>query len=1624
MRCFTNTNTIAAFALVLFLGLTVKAQSQRAHPLVFQSGILPEQEVQRLAATMQAPGAWSSYTIGDQVYGILQFDAPQSATKQIEWAKQGIHLLEYLPQNAYLARMPQRIDPGALEVRAAIPLLPSFKLARPLLEELGANLEGQLALRLLPLPDVAPEELAQALAAAGVKIDSADTFSIFLTLRASEVNDLAAHPAIYFLELAPPQPEPEGERANARMWANWANQAISGNYDGTGVWIGIADDGTVNHIDVAGRVTSMTTVNWGAHGDMTVGIAIGAGNINPRARGLAPGAHLQLSLISGYPHIQNAVAYLDSFGTIVTNTSYGEGCGGYYSSSTYFIDHQVYSNGLLMHVFSAGNSSSSGCSSIYGHLIGPDGRRYGNITGGQKAGKNVIAVGNLTFGDVLSLSSSRGPTADGRIKPDICANGQGSLTTDANNRYRLGSGTSAAAPAVAGIYAVLVQAYRGLHNGQNPPSALLKGALLNTADDLGRPGPDYEYGWGRVNGRRALRLIEQQHYQSGSSSQGLMNSHPIFVPAGTKELRVMLYWNDPAASPVAAQALVNDLDLSLQGPNNAIYLPYRLSTVADIDSLTKPAYAGIDRVNNMEQVVLKNPAAGVYNARAFGHLVPQGPQDYYLVYSFVQDELEIAYPRGGERLTPGQNIDIFWDAVGNQGSFSLQYSANGGQSWNTIASNVAGHLRHYSWTVPNLSAPQARVRISRGGSSTAGDDFVVLGAPDFHLTSAGSNTMRVFWAPVAGASSYQVYAMGSKFMEPIASTTATGIDLPAPPPGGNWYSVSALTADGKEGPRALAKHYEHFPCESELALHLQFDENPGQVSWKIFNQAGAQLASGGPYSDALANQLLVIPLCLPQGCHIFSIFDSGNNGLCCSAGQGYYRLYNGQGQLLTSGSSFGASSSANFCLQGGPPPLQASISASPSTSCHNSANGWAIVFPSGGSGSYSFAWSNGATTQQITGLTAGNYQVTVSDGNASLTVATLIQQPDSMVVGIAVQDASCGDTASGTASAVVSNGAAPFAYQWSNGATAPTIANLPPGQYQLTVTDIWGCTQTAAAQVQAGSTPSVSLTAFPPSCAAAPNGAIFSAVTGGTGSYTYLWSNGSTTASLTGIAGGFYSLTVTDGNGCAQSASTTLAGPPALLAQATIGMDGQSASITVEGGVPPYQYLWPDGTTASQAADLEPGTYSVTVTDNNNCVAIADFTIEPPGPGLCLSQGGNASFNWIQQVQLGAILNPSGNNGGYADFTEQDSLQLTVEAGQAFNLGLWPGFQSNPFMVNWRAWIDLDEDGQFDGVGEQLLPSTASSGALSFTLVVPASTTPGPKRLRIAMAFGIAPQPCEDFVYGEVEDYTIIVGAPTNIEYCESAGMNTSFEWIQHVSIGSMSNTSGNDGGYGDYSYLMVPAEPGASLPFSLQPGYNGGVFPESWSIWIDYNQDGQFDAPEELVFSQLPIAGAVTGQLSLPAEVGPGQYRLRIVMRWSTAFSACGIYGWGETEDYTLQIMAPGNQLAQRAGLPPLATTPAARSARLDEAMSGQGEAVGPPVLFPNPSRETFTVRYHLAAPGEVVFQLLDAQGRPWESRRVEAAAGWSIEQFEDLRLPPGSYFLKITGREEGWVLPLQVVR
>jgi PKD repeat protein len=271
----------------------------------------------------------------------------------------------------------------------------------------------------------------------------------------------------------------------------------------------------------------------------------------------------------------------------------------------------------------------------------------------------------------------------------------------------------------------------------------------------------------------------------------------------------MLYWADPEAAANAAKALVNDLDITVTGPGGTVYRPWKLNPTPNATILDTPAGTGRDSLNNAEQVAIFNPTAGNYTVTIKGFEVPQGPQTYYLLWEYLDDQVQITYPVGGDALTPGSNVWIRWDAYGNTDPFTLRYSNNGGASFSTIAS-PANSDRMYNWTVPNVTSGKVKLLLIRGSNRDTTDyDFTIAPQPgSLTVTRVCPDSVTLSWTKVNNpALAYDVYVLGQKYME-IKTTTAANVGSAKVPISNplaeNWFSIRARDNDGLLGQRINA----------------------------------------------------------------------------------------------------------------------------------------------------------------------------------------------------------------------------------------------------------------------------------------------------------------------------------------------------------------------------------------------------------------------------------------------------------------------------------------------------------------------------------------------------------------------------------------------------------------------------------------------------------------------------------------------------------------------------------------------------------------------------------------------------------------------------------------------------
>ena len=335
-------------------------------------------------------------------------------------------------------------------------------------------------------------------------------------------------------------------------------------------------------------------------------------------------------------------------------------------------------------------------------------------------------------------------------------------------------------------------------------------------------------------------------------------------------------------------------------------------------------------------------------------------------------------------------------------------------------------------------------------------------------------------------------------------------------------------------------------------------------------------------------------------------------------------------------------------------PNQLSVVSSQSSaiSCYGGTNGSASSTVSGGTSPYTYSWSSGGTYSTVSNLSAGTYSLTVQDNcGASATASVAITQPAILSTAIVINtDISCNGASNGFIFANPYGGTPGYTYSWVGGGTYNAQTGLSAGTYTVVVTDANGCSVTASQTLTQPLVLSISAnTITNVSCNNGISGSAGSVVTGGTKPYTYLWTGGGTTASVSNLSAGTYTVTVHDSCGASATASTVITQPNSLnlsilppLNVACYNENNGSASPNISGGTSPYTYLWSNGETVKNAYGLSAGTYTLTITDSCGNSATASTIITQPN-ALTISGDSindNGSCNGSAWVSVGGGTNP------------------------------------------------------------------------------------------------------------------------------------------------------------------------------------------------------------------------------------------------------------------------------------------------------------------------------------------------------------------------------------------------
>jgi hypothetical protein len=765
----------------------------------------------------------------DTAYTLLQFTSIPSIEEQQKLKRQGVTLLSYLSNNTYYAAIESDFYSKrnvSDNIRTIIAIDPKYKLDPMLANNTIPDYaleENDIKVVISYFKGIDSKIISQDLTnlfVRGIKI-VAPFNQIYLQVSKVKLEEIAKRYWVQNIELIPAPVESDNKPGVTSHKANILGTNIAGlgyGLTGQGVKIGVWDGNLENHKDFTGRVVVKEYESNSSHGSHVAGTIGGAGLLDPKAKGMAPEVQMygwNFNIQSnGLSVASERLKSIAEDGIEITSNSYGtnltSGFSTYrYNGSDYGDDFVTAMNPYLLNIYSNGNAQT-----IY----------PGGFNTSTKNSKNSLHVAANNPNDQISGYSSFGPTVDGRLVPQIAAVGSNVYSLDYSNSYQIKSGTSMATPGVTGIVALLYERYKNIY-GEKPLASLMKALVANTAKDVGNPGPDYKYGFGNINGLRAVKALDEKKFYTASVTNGESYEKRIMVPAGLHSLKVMLAYSDFPGTPGAGSIQVNDLDIKIIKDGTTI-LPWILNPITPAANATR----GIDRMNNIEQITIDNPTAGTYKIIVTGTRVPFNSQEFSVVYDFVAPELVLTYPIGGEKFNPDTTEYIRWDYEGESKTFTIEYSLDGGINYLILAKDVPSEARNFEWRVPTGIVANAKIRISAGTKVDASKEVFTIITEPKNLVIApsicGTSTYKMDWDPIKGAK-YEVLKMNGYRFDVVATVKdPTYVFDNLTVSEDNWFSVRTVdNATGIVSERARAVKAEPVFQPVLNALNLPFLEN-------------------------------------------------------------------------------------------------------------------------------------------------------------------------------------------------------------------------------------------------------------------------------------------------------------------------------------------------------------------------------------------------------------------------------------------------------------------------------------------------------------------------------------------------------------------------------------------------------------------------------------------------------------------------------------------------------------------------------------------------------------------------------------------------------------------------------
>ena len=763
-------------------------------------------------------------------YTLLQFTKIPTVEEQQKLQAQGVSLLSYLSNNAYYAAIaPEFYDKSNVSdnIRAIIPVDSKYKLDRMIVDnaipDYAADGSNGIKVVISYFKGADPKVIQQDLGGLFLKNSKNDSSfnEIYIQASKDKLEEIAKFNWVQNIELVPAPVESDNKPGLTSHKANVLGSLIPGlgyGLTGKGVKIGVWDGNLEQHKDHTGRVINREYESNSSHGDHVSGTIGGAGLLDPKARGMAPLVQMygwNFNTQSNGLSVQaERVIAANQDGIEITSNSYGVNLTSGYNTGRYNSgdrgdDNVTVTFPYLLNIYSNGNAQTA---------------YPGGFNTSTKNSKNALHVAANNPDDLISSYSSFGPTIDGRLVPQIAAVGTNVYSLDYSNSYQIMSGTSMATPGTTGTVALLYERYKNIY-GTKPLASLMKALVTGTSKDAGNPGPDYKYGFGNLNGLRAVKALDNKWFYTGAVANGGAYEKQIVVPAGLVSLKVMMAYTDLQGTPGASSILVNDLDVKII-KDGVTTLPWVLNPTTP----NANAVRGVDNMNNIEQITLDNPAPGTYTIVVSGTKVPLATQEFSVVYDYVAPELVLTYPIGGEKFDTDATEYIRWDYEGEPKNFTIEYSVDGGVNYTVIAKDIPSAARNFAWKVPAGIVANAKIRIIAGSKvDTSKEVFNIITEPRNLVIApavCGTSSYKMDWSPIAGAK-YEVLKMNGYKFDLVATVTDPTYTFANVTAGeDNWFSVRTVDiATGITSERVRAVNVDPVSQPVLSAATLPFTEN-------------------------------------------------------------------------------------------------------------------------------------------------------------------------------------------------------------------------------------------------------------------------------------------------------------------------------------------------------------------------------------------------------------------------------------------------------------------------------------------------------------------------------------------------------------------------------------------------------------------------------------------------------------------------------------------------------------------------------------------------------------------------------------------------------------------------------